>query len=599
MKDDFDKRVESLEARVTLLHAEKARAYAKFMSAHRWIETYVWIRPEGGEPCKFSLNRAQRKFLNWLVKKLNRREPVRAIILKARRLGFSTLLEAWWLYLGHRYQGMRFCTIAADKDASQEIFQIASDMWRDMDPAVRRPLTRQEPAKAHFKFASPNDSEYRVISAGGRALHGPRNNGIQEDESAHYLFPKRVAQGVKQTLARPVYTWKSWHIRLSTANGLNHFYRAWQRAQNRDSRFVPFFFSWIDEPKLVMEVPGNFELSDEEAKYTEDVHRHTGRWLTDGQLMWARVTREDQCEDDWELWCEQYPAYPEQAFLSGAKSIFKQDLIGQQLRLVTSLDGNRPEIGPVFQGDIVYVPRANPPWKFIASKHGPLRIYEYPVPGEQYGVGMDTGQGVGSDYHCGKILKATNCFECAIYRCNDISAHDYSVKMMLLCRFYNLGLTAIERNQLGQIPIEVFTHLNINLSRYPGLQAYPVGRLYESTVYDRRLRAEKEVIGWSASKTSKITAVTTFATEFNDGGMTINSPDTLLQMQGYREAQKEDKQGHRSKGPPYAQTHQDPVSRLYNDDNIAATYLAVIAVREIRKGALSGWTSGSVNYVEV
>lgn len=66
---------------------------------YRYIENNLWIRTKAGKLEKLVPNKPQRALINYVIWCLLNKVPVRVILLKARQMGLSTIVEAicyWW-----------------------------------------------------------------------------------------------------------------------------------------------------------------------------------------------------------------------------------------------------------------------------------------------------------------------------------------------------------------------------------------------------------------------------------------------------------------------------------------------------------------------
>ena len=67
---------------------------AMSINTKKYIEEYLQIQNKNAEIIPLKLNKPQLKLYNALKKQYDQGKPQRAIVLKARQMGFSTLAEA-------------------------------------------------------------------------------------------------------------------------------------------------------------------------------------------------------------------------------------------------------------------------------------------------------------------------------------------------------------------------------------------------------------------------------------------------------------------------------------------------------------------------
>lgn len=85
--------------------------------------------------------------------------------------------------------------------------------------------------------------------------------------------------------------------------------------------------------------------------------------------------------------------------------------------------------------------------------NGLFLIYEYPIDGAYYVLGVDTAKGTKRDYSVIQVLKIVNeetIEQVAIYRNNEISPRDFSQVVMSVSQYYNDANMMIENNDIGQ-----------------------------------------------------------------------------------------------------------------------------------------------------
>jgi hypothetical protein len=84
---------------------------------------------------------------------------------------------------------------------------------------------------------------------------------------------------------------------------------------------------------------------------------------------------------------------------------------------------------------------------------GLFRIYEPPVPGAEYVLGVDSAKGTGKDYSVIQVLRIINVHDLrqvAIYRNNLIRPHEFSQVVVSIVQFYNNANLMVENNDIGQ-----------------------------------------------------------------------------------------------------------------------------------------------------
>lgn len=306
---------------------------AAFEDKADFIQSLNWIRlkdPDGGYGGISLLKlKKQQRYVYDLIDNLERQQrPVRLVILKARQQGISTFSQADGIYRILTRPNFRAAVVAHNKGASQEIFEISTRIINNLlflpDMEVQRRDEIQTKAGA----------KYTVLTAGNEDLGRAMNaHWIHMSEPAFYENGEIVCDSVLQTIGRKAGTTV---IFESTANGMANLMRdMWVIAMRGKSEWVPVFFPWFEEEEY--RIPVNKEQVTE----INDTLDEEERWLlNDGVPIWNDTSRVAKLSFDqiaWRRWCintncrgsidkfhQEYPSYPDEAFLSTGRPVFDQ-----------------------------------------------------------------------------------------------------------------------------------------------------------------------------------------------------------------------------------------------------------------------------------
>jgi hypothetical protein len=84
---------------------------------------------------------------------------------------------------------------------------------------------------------------------------------------------------------------------------------------------------------------------------------------------------------------------------------------------------------------------------------GLFKIYEQPIQGAKYVIGVDTAKGTGNDFSVIQVIKVNSVYDIdqvAIYRNNLVRPHDFSQVAVSIAKFYNNARMMVENNDIGQ-----------------------------------------------------------------------------------------------------------------------------------------------------
>ncbi len=518
-----------------------------------WVEENLWISPKSGGLIRFKANKYQKHFFDYVQTCLDKQRPIRLVILKSRQLGISTAVEAFLFYMSYHYPMTNSLVLAHRRDSARKLFLMVKRFYHNLPIWAKKPLHGGKPYKDGLEYAAPHSSHYHVLTAGGDEIgRGWTLQFVHASEVAFYNDPEGVMTALSQCIPKPTETSLSAFILESTANGQNLFQQYWDLAQNPESGWVPLFYSWKDDPDCKIDLPSLVKISWDK----DEIEFMTEHDLTPQQMLWARNIREDQCLGSWARFNQEYPVSPPLAFVSTGWPVFRQNVI---LRLLADAQNNKP----IFEGQIEFLNSTQPIPQLVEMKNGPLCIWEYPQKDEEYVLGVDTAEGIGSDYSEIVVLRRNRPMVVAHYRDNKVQPQEFGVKVWLLGAYYYWGLLGVERNTVGQVVLGVLEHGHGDRSKFPNMTRYP--HLYYETRADIKSPAESERLGFQTSRKTKGSAIARLAELISDDELIVYSIPLLNQLRGFM-WQPETKK--------FIQRTKDEVSELYNDDGIMALAIA-------------------------
>ena len=402
--------------------------------AKDYIENCLKIKTKSGTVVPFRLNDAQRKLYAVAKRQQDAGKPVRLIILKARQLGFSTLTEGLIFHACATRRNVNALIVAHREDATANLFRM-SKLFYDELPAPVKPMLRASNAQ-ELVFENPSKlrserearpglrSRIRCATAGGRGIG--RSDTLQCVHLSEYAFWPDGADGKASTLAGILQAVPSLPGTMvvieSTANGFEDFKERWDAAVAGENDFEPVFFAWFENPDYAMPVVPGTEWTPEEREL-RDAYR-----LTDEQLQWRRWCIANNCGGSLDMFRQEYPASPGEAFLHSGTGVFDNEQIVLRLERLPSPAGR----GEFTDGE------------WTESETGAITLYELPEDGVPYVLGGDTA-GEGSDYFTAIVIDNVSGRIVAKLR-QKYSEPEYVRQIYALGRFYNDALVAIETN---------------------------------------------------------------------------------------------------------------------------------------------------------
>lgn len=241
----------------------------------------------------------------------------RNIILKARQLGFTTLVAILWLDHALFNSDQRCGIIAQDREAAEVIFRDKVKLaYNHLPPEIKaaKPLMRDSASELLFS----NNSSIRVAtSMRSGTIHRLH---VSEFGKICAQYPDKAKEVVTGSL--PAVPLDGISIIESTAEGQDgDFYKMTHRAIEtqeqgkeltpRDYRF--HFFPWWDEPGYRIDT-ANAPATERDREYFAQVEAETGTKLDDQQRFWYVATRDADFSGDPEKMWQEYPSTAKEAF---------------------------------------------------------------------------------------------------------------------------------------------------------------------------------------------------------------------------------------------------------------------------------------------
>lgn len=281
------------------------------------------------------------------------RRPVRIIILKARKVGVSTYVQARLNHLCEFYQDTEALIMAHRQDAADNIAEMSRRFFSYF-PDVQHPATKQR-VDIRVPLANigreitwdPKHGSYmRIKTAGsgtGRAKGGSRSytyNAMHISEAAWFgdgqELSATLAAGTPDVIC----------FQESTANGRgNSFYNSWENAMyieelerivdeggvppEKWNGYVRFFWPWFADPQYRSPLHPEEEQQIRATLDQAEQQLINEFGLDYQQLKWRRQKIHGECSDQSdfapdEYFKQEYPSTAVEAFLTTGNAVFDQ-----------------------------------------------------------------------------------------------------------------------------------------------------------------------------------------------------------------------------------------------------------------------------------
>lgn len=448
------------------------------INTKKFIEQNLKIKDKAGNTTLLKLNKPQMKLYDALGEQARQGKPLRAIILKARQQGFSTLTEGMIYKRTSTDFNVNSGIVAHIDTATTNLFRMSKRFY-DESPEVIKPQIKASNAKELLFDTSDGKglkSSIKCYTAGGSGIG--RSDTFQNLHISEYAFWGGDKADTLQGLLQAVPNLPNTMVIIeSTANGYEQFKELWDRAVAGESDYIPVFSAWFETEEYAMPYNG-FKLTADE----EELKRVYN--LSNEQITWRRWCIANNCNGDINKFKQEYPSNPEEAFIMSGNPVFNTERVAHRIAELEK----RYQVKPYKQG------KFNFKWHDPDSKdyilddtiefiegNGPIRIYEETKEKYPYVIGGDT-KGEGKDFYAATVINNSTGNRVATYHAELNESKPFTYQMYCLGKYYNTALIGVEMN-FNTAPIEELQRLH-----------YP--RQYVRRKYDNYNKSAEEKYGF-------------------------------------------------------------------------------------------------------
>jgi len=492
----------------------------------------------------FALNPEQIDLLNTIQHQLDTLGYVRIIILKSRKLGFSTLIQALAVHHCQWTPHSEALTIAHHRSATEYIFGIGKRIVENMHAEVGPSLG--EKVKGN-RIAWANGSTFQCRTQGGSVDKErgatPTFLHLSEVPSWGTGRVKSSVADIAQALLNSVPDVPGTFVFLeSTARGAgNYFHEQWLNSVSGDTYFAPKFYSWADRrQEFNVEAPTKKQQQIEKrlhAQFVEaidDGDRVAAREistqlnytpleydracefrLTPSKVRFWRNTLANKCNGDQDRFDEEFPLTPEQAFIMSGRPVFLTGKINERKKAIADLKPVKRyctldliDDVPTFVSDGGGIGGG---WTVIEK---PKRTHQYIISGDAASGGKSKEE----DYSAIVVLDRATCRIVATYR-SKVYPDFLAGQMALASRIYNNGLLVPERNSFGLVTI------NELVSSFP---EQPIFRRFSEV--GKINFDERNLLGYDTNQRTRNYAINAFSVLWRRGEIEIFDHRLLNEM---------------------------------------------------------------------
>ncbi len=463
--------------------------------------------------------------------------PVKIVVLKARKAGFSTFIAARAFWKCDLNEATKAMLMAHREDAAQNIAGIQRRFihkFRDDNTSILGKIPKMG---STIEWCPEHDSKIILKTAGSK--DGSNRSFTYQilhfSEIAHYADSDEVsaAQAAAATANETYFE--------STANGMgNIFHGAWEKAIHVETAldllrngqpmpedwngFFRFFWAWWQDPAYKAPLmPGEEEAIKESLDATETALVESYE-LTMAQIKWRRLKIRNECANQSKMspeayFCQEYPSCASEAFVTSGSNVFPQEPLSY---MVTKAKGRKPP----FYYRMVRQSERDYTFQNSRERAANFFVYEKPRAGLHYVMGVDIAQGLETgDYTVISIWSRIGdhkIHEVARYigHCRADEAGELAV---FLAYHYNNAFIMPERTGVGVAACERIFRLG-----YPN-----VYKAKNETRHKRDESTDILVVGFNTSHSTKPLLVEKGVQVLRDGNIFIRSMEALEQWRSY------------------------------------------------------------------
>lgn len=274
------------------------------------LENLFWIIDADGNKIKFKMNSSQRQFYDnmWTCN----------IILKARQLGFSTMISLYFLQKCLFTPNTSAGVIAHTREDAQKLFRRIKFAYENLPEGLKS--CRYPIGDNASELVLSNGSSIRVgtsmRSSSLQLLH------ISEFGKICAKYPEKATEIISGSL-NTVAPGQQVFIESTAEGSDGHFYKMCEQARSLLKRNIPLsqmdykfhFFAWWQDPKYVLD--HWVEETKEDREYFLGLEQK-GIYLSGMQKSWYLKKKENQGD----AMFSEFPSTPDEAFLSSASGLF-------------------------------------------------------------------------------------------------------------------------------------------------------------------------------------------------------------------------------------------------------------------------------------
>lgn len=501
------------------------------------IENFLWVKDQDtDEYVHFRLRYAQKMLYVELLKQSLNGRPMRQDVLKARQLGFSTLI-AGIIFVVACFRKNTRCIVMADiEEHASNIFEIYQNFYNNLDRSLPnyeeiRQFEEENPHQRHPSSLKPeiarkrsgrrldwtNGSSIQVIVVGENAGRSGSYTMVHSSETAFQATLKKTNRALFKTVS--INNPQSMIFIETTANGFNDYKRMWDEHVSKGGIFHALFVPWFKNPDYTYEVP-NGRLPTLEPWIYRKWKMHPE--ITEEQIMWYWMRYSEDLDVDGTL--QEYPWDPTDSFISSGKSIFDQKKLTERLDYLMSLGHYWKDY------DFTFSYSVSPDGRTIEMRDerpverdgGFWKVFQEPIPNVNYVVLCDPTKGFNHDFSAIHVMEQNTGRQCAAFN-QKVNLEEVAYQIHCAAKYFNNALISVENNT-GSVILDMLVKMGDGEHMY--LDQSSVGTDLNETIHSR--------YGHNTNVGTRDVFIANFEQGFRENPQIIWDIETLQQMETFQ-----------------------------------------------------------------
>ena len=489
-----------------------------YLNTRKIMENHAHIINKDRKDQVLTFNQAQDDIYKVIAERKKEGKPCFILVLKARQLGMSTFTEGLGTTLCIQYPNQSMFIMTHEEKASQQLYSMAHYYYDNFPDYLLEDCKIVKDNQSLFSFTNGSKIQTMVAS--------PNSSGTGRGQTFTFAHLSEfdwwngdamsILAGVLSACTKDAIV-----IIETTANGCGNFKKLWDQAtanklKGNDDGWIPLFYPWHTDNNYRDPYNG-FEL-------TKDEERLKAKFNLDNeQIAWRRNMIATRFAGNVTLFQQEFPATPEEAFISSGQCIFDLNKIAERKEDLRNKSVTFEDKGYYLYRidyDSTYNERKLTDIKWVSDyKNGYITKFKMPENRHPYILSIDPA-GDGSDYTAMQVLDNRDCKQSCTLHNQNMTSFEIACQAYCLGMEYNEALIGAETN----FAPEVMSYL-----KELGYQ-----NLYIATneAHNMEKRIEKKY-GFRTTTVTRPYVISMLIEHINNNTYLINDYQTLIEAENF------------------------------------------------------------------